>query len=161
VGSSVAAGAAVALTVYGLRRAFRRRPEVDEQALLMRGYLDEIVDDAAYRVATGEDTDDAISDAFASRPPLIVMDSHSREARPGVMTELFSSVLTTALGFGIKIGMDMLAQRLTGEPEVIQAVQSARDDERQRALTPVPPPAVPPPVTHDGMPVVSAPPPRV
>lgn len=138
--AGVAAGFGIlAGLLYGLAR--REPPaEPDAHSLWMGAYLKDLVDDAAHRVRRGADADAALRRALRQRAPVVVIEeppSATREARSS-LGSAFDLVLKTAMGFGVKLAMDRLAHQLTGEEEVVSAVQHASEPEPDVSLA-IPP----------------------
>lgn len=120
----VAAGVGV---LAGLVSGYLARPEPEETSehdLWMSAYLDDVVEESGFRVQGGEDAETALKKVLRKRAPVVVLESDepAKEARSTV-----GLVLNTALGFGVKLALDQLAQRLTDEETITQAVKHAHD----------------------------------
>lgn len=141
----LAAGVAAGVGVLaGLVTGLMGREEPEEPSdydLWMGAYLDDLVDDAGYRVQRGEDSDVALRKALRSRAPLIVLEPEEEPVKERAGS-IFSVLVNTALGFGVKFALDQMAQELTGEDEIVEAVKGAKDEP---SVPPASPPAPPPP----------------
>ncbi len=131
VGAAVAAGAAVGLLSGLLGRALRR--EEDEQEGVMRLLTHSLLDEAARRAARGEDPKRALERVARRRAP-VVQYTPAPPASPGAVRQSFDLALKSALGFGVKAGMDLLTKQLTGKPEVIQAAKEAAENPPRHQL---------------------------
>ena len=135
-GGALAAGASVGL-LLGLWARARRRPEADGTVQIAQAYFDDSLDDAAYRVRGGLSGDEAVRAMLRDRGPVVLYrPSPPAEAVRGPIRESVDLAIKTALGFGVKMGLDLLAKKLTGQREVFDAVQDADAH---------PPPPAPPP----------------
>ncbi len=121
--AAVAGGVVLLRVLIALAR--RDGPEEDRQALWTRAQLDDLVEAAAYRVQRGEDADEALRRALRSRAPVIVVEEGPMEATRSAVGSTVRLVLNSALGFGLKYALDVFAQRVTGEPEIIEAATDA------------------------------------
>ena len=122
-GLSLASGLVGGL-LTGARARSKRRPEMDERTEVLRLYIAHMLDEAAARVARGNGTDEAIERTLKRRPPLITYEPPPPPRR-STLGETFDMAVKTALGFGIKMALDQLAQRLTDEDEITEAVKEA------------------------------------
>lgn len=127
VGVTVAAAAAVPLLI-GLAR--RSRPEPDRQAQWWEAYINDFMDDAAFRVQRGVDSGSALHQALRRRAPVIYVEQ-APPKRPSAVkasaTSGLSTIVNTALGFALKFALDRLTQELTGRAELFQAVDDATE----------------------------------
>ena len=121
------AGGLVLGLLTGFRARAKRRPEMDEREEVLRTYAAFLLDDAAYKVAGGEQADPAVRKALSKRPPLVYYEPPPPPKRSSV-GETLDVAVKTALGFGIKFGLDRLAQKYTHEDELFSAVKEAADD---------------------------------
>jgi ElaB/YqjD/DUF883 family membrane-anchored ribosome-binding protein len=139
VAAGVAAGVGVlAGLVTGLMG--REAPEEpSEYDLWMRAYLSDLVDESAYRVQRGEDSDSALRSAMRRRAPVIVLEREEEPVRAR-SSSAASILFKTALGFGIKFALDQVSQQLTDEDEFFEAM----DESAHEASAAPPPPAVTP-----------------
>jgi ElaB/YqjD/DUF883 family membrane-anchored ribosome-binding protein len=128
VGIAAASGAAVGLLVGALRRALSRPEEESEEALTIRLLVTSLLDDAAERVARGEDANGALRRAASRHAPTIYYAPNTGHTAKGTLRETFDLALKSALGFGVKAGMDLLTKRLTGTPEVFTAAKEASEN---------------------------------
>jgi ElaB/YqjD/DUF883 family membrane-anchored ribosome-binding protein len=142
VAAGVAAGVGVlAGLVTGLMG--REAPEEpSDHDLWMGAYLDDLVDDAGYRVQGGEDAGVALRKALRSRAPVIVLEPEEEPVKERA-SSIFSLVLNTALGFGVKFALDQMAQELTGEDEIVTAMEHAHDEPPASSGAPAPPAVTP------------------
>ena len=105
----------------------RKHDERDERTEVLRVYAARLLDDAAERVARGTDAESAVDQAIDKRPPLIYYAPPERGPR-STLAETFDVGIKTALGFAIKMGLDRLAQQITGEDELFEAVEKVEQD---------------------------------
>ena len=120
----VAAGVGL---LAGLVTGLMGREEPDEPGehdLLMSAYFNDLLDDAGSHVRGGDESETALRKALRHRAPLIVLEA-PEEATKKRAASMFGAVLNTALGFGVKLAMDRLAQELTGEDEIVDALNEA------------------------------------
>jgi hypothetical protein len=125
VGAAVVAGAAIGALTGVLGRAFRR--DEDEQEGVMRLLTQSVLDEAARRAALGEDPARALERVARRRAP-VVQYTPAGPTAPGPIRQSFDLAIKSALGFGVKAGMDALTKQLTGKPEVIQATKEASEN---------------------------------
>lgn len=115
---------ALAVVIVGLLR--RERPEVDRRDQWWDAYLDNFLNDAAYRVQAGAPPEIALHQALRERAPVIVVEAEPPR-RPSAVRQGASStvatLLNTVFGFGLKLAMDRLTQELTGHDEISKAVE--------------------------------------
>ena len=142
----LAAGVAVGVgALAGMALGFARRdtPEPpSDYELWMSAYLKDVVDEAGARVSGGADADAALRRTLRHRAPVVVLEPEPEPVKEKAGS-IASLVLNTALGFGVKFALDRLAHDLTGEDEIVEAVQDADDpDAAERAPMP-PPEAIP------------------
>ncbi len=124
-----AAGGAVVGVLAGLVSRWRREEASDEEQTL-RLFTTAMMDDAAEFAAHGDDLKQALRKAARRHAPTIYLaapGSAGTQAR-GAIREGFDLALKSAMGFGVKMAMDMLSKRLTGTPEVFTATQEASDN---------------------------------
>lgn len=122
--AGIAAGAGV---VAGLVTGLMGREAPEEPSdydLWMSAYLDDLVDDAGYRVQRGEDSGVALRKALRSRAPVVVLEPEEAPVKERA-SSIFSVLLNTALGFGVKFALDQMAHELTGEDEIVEAMEKA------------------------------------
>lgn len=113
---------ATAGILLGLRaRAKRRRRQPDAGFEFVQARLATFLEEAAARVANGRSAEDALNDLFRT-VPVVYADRHlsadALEPQPGLAKTLMKS----AFGFGLKAGLDLLTQRLTGHEETFAAL---------------------------------------
>lgn len=119
LGAALAAGALVGLVT---RLAGRKAPEESPlYEAFRRAQAQDLLDDAALRVARGEDTERALTRALRSRAPVVYVETERREPPPETTTLDF--LLKTALGFGTKTALDMMTRRFVGEPEFFKGME--------------------------------------
>ena len=138
--AGVAAGVGMlAGIVTGLMK--REAPEPpSERDLWMSAYLNDLLDESAHRVQRGEDSDAALRRSLRRRAPVVVLEADE----PPVVkrqSSLGGLLLKTALGFGVKFALDQVAQQVTSESELFEAMESEATSERG---TSPPPPTVTP-----------------
>jgi ElaB/YqjD/DUF883 family membrane-anchored ribosome-binding protein len=138
--AGVAAGVGMlAGLVTGLMK--REAPEPpSERDLWMSAYLNDLLDESAHRVQRGEDSDAALRHSLRRRAPVVVLEA---EEQPVIRKQstVGRVLLNTALGFGVKFALDQLAQQVTGEEELFEAMESEATSE---PVSSPPPPAVTP-----------------
>ncbi len=117
----VAAGVGMVAGLVGGLLGRDEPEEPSERDIWMSAYLDDLVDEAGFRVAGGEDAETALSKALRGRAPVIVLEDEPRHSTSTTLNVL----MNTALGFGAKFALDRIAQRLTDEDEIIEAMQDA------------------------------------
>ena len=125
-GLCLAGGLALGL-LWGLRKRARYRPERPEHDEFLRRYTASFIEAAAKRVARGEDVEAAIEKTLRRRPPLIHY-APEAPARPGALAGGWDVAVKTAMGFGVKTGLDLLARRFTGKDELFSAVHEAAEE---------------------------------
>ena len=130
----LAVGVAAGLGVLaGLVSGYLARPEPEEENdhdLWMSAYLDDVVEEGGFRVQGGEDAETALKKVLRKRAPVVVLEAESPAAKEARST--VGLVLNTALGFGVKLALDQLAQRLTDEETITQAVKHADEPDYGR-----------------------------
>lgn len=117
----VAAGAGL---LAGVMWGMWVRPEPEEESdhdLWMSAYLDDVVEESGFRVQGGEDADTALRKVLRKRAPVVVLEPEPSPVKQARGT--LSLILNTALGFGVKLALDQVAQQLTGDPEIVDALQ--------------------------------------
>jgi hypothetical protein len=112
VGGALVAGLAVGLIFGGSNRRSKDPASLKgaHQALVER-YLDALIREARYLVAKGAEPGEAMRTALKDRVPLIVYESDQSE-RPGILAQTFDMIIKTALGFGVKIGLDYITSNM-------------------------------------------------
>ncbi|MGB3541812.1 hypothetical protein [Rubrivirga sp.] len=123
---TVAAGVgALVGSLFGIRARRKRvaaRPEDDID--FIRARLAHVLEDAAERVAEGEDPETSIRGSMETMP-VIYGDSSTAPKTP--REQAFEVALTTAVGFLVKKGADMMVQRLTPHDSAIDALTDDED----------------------------------
>lgn len=138
----LAAGVAAGVGLLaGVLSSLRSRPEPEEPSdytLWMNAYLDDLIEEGGFRVQRGDDSETALRKALRSRAPVIVLEGEAspKEQASGTV----SLLLNTALGFGVKLALDRMAQRLTGEEEIVDAVTEPDGVEPRVVSRPAPGP---------------------
>lgn len=125
-GLSLAGGLLLGLLSGGRARA-RRRPAVDEKMEILRLYNTLLIDDAAKRVARGEDPEQAVEKTLRRHPP-IVYHAPPEPTPRSTLSETFDIAVKTAMGFGVKTALDRLAERFTHEDELFAAAKAVKDN---------------------------------
>lgn len=140
----VAAGVGL---LAGVVSGLLARPEPaspSDHDLWMTAYLEDVVEEGGFRVRGGEDAETALRKVLRKRAPVVVL-----EAEPTPVAQARGTVsilLNTALGFGVKLALDQVAQRLSGEDEIVEAM-GHEPEPRPVAVPPVDaPPVDAPPV---------------
>lgn len=124
VAAGVAAGIGLlAGIVTGLVK--REAPEEpDLHDLWMGAYLSDLVDESAYRVQRGEESETALRHALRRRAPVVVLESEEEPVKQKA-SSVSKVLLNTALGFGVKFALDRMAQELTNDDEIFEAMEHA------------------------------------
>ncbi|MEM6327793.1 MAG: hypothetical protein AAF791_11805 [Bacteroidota bacterium] len=128
VGLALATGALLGLT-WGLRARAKKRPGADLAGDVLRFHTAKVMELAARRVARGADVTAAIEEEVRRQPVVLVPpDEAIAEAQAASTTrQMVDTALKTAIGIGVKTGMDQLTKRLTGHEETFEALQDAAD----------------------------------
>lgn len=141
----VAGAAAGVGLLVGVLSGLRARPpaeEPSERDLWMSAYLDDLVEEAGFRVRDGDDSSAALRKALRRRAPVVVLEAEptpQAQARGTV-----SMLLNTAVGFGVKLALDRIAQQLTGGGEIVQAMEeSAAPEPSEPPVYPTVEPSIP------------------
>lgn len=119
----VAAGVGL---LAGVVTGLAARPEPagpSDHDLWMSAYLEDLVEEGGFRVRGGEDAETALRKVLRKRAPVVVL-----EAEPTPKAQVGGTVgmlLNTALGFGVKLALDRIAHQLTGDEEIVQAMDHA------------------------------------
>lgn len=122
VGVAVGGAALAGLLLTLLRRETPASPAPRDE--FWRHYMDDLIDAAAFRVQRGEDTDTALQKALRQRAPVVYVENEVDPKAPStVLRSTFDLLFKTALGFGTKFALDRMAQALTGEEEIVEAVK--------------------------------------
>lgn len=114
VGGALVAGLAVGLLFGGSSKpkgASARRQALVEQ------YIDAIAEETRYAARRGKDAGDAISKALRSHTPLVVYEPQAVPSH-GFLRQTFELLLTTALGYAVKMGVDYLTQNFQVEERI-------------------------------------------
>lgn len=111
VGGALVAGLVVGLIFGGSKRSKDPASLKDAHRALVERYLDILIRETRYRVAQGAEPGEAVRAALKDRVPLIVYES-DQEKRPGVLSQTFDMIVKTALGFGVKLGLDYITSNL-------------------------------------------------
>ncbi len=123
LGLALASGAMLGL-LWGLRRRSKRLPDPDDSADVIRFHVAHMLDSAAHRVARGELADDALASEARKRPVIYVPreDDTRTPSAPGSSKQAFDVAMKTAVGIGVKTGLDVLTKRFTPHEEVFEAL---------------------------------------
>ena len=127
LGVAGAVGAAVGL-LLGLRARAKRRPDADDEIDFVRARLAVALDDAAERVARGEDVDEALRRSMDAVPALYGDASQLRPRPRSTRRQALDVAVTTAIGFGTKVLLDQITKRYTPHEETLSALADAADD---------------------------------
>lgn len=124
VAAGVAAGVGLlAGVVTGLmKREAPEEPSLHDQ--WMGAYLRDLVDESAYRVQRGEASEKALRHALRRRAPVVVLEPEEAPVKRKA-SSAGSILLNTALGFGVKFALDRMAQELTDDDEIFEAMEHA------------------------------------
>ena len=126
---SLAIAGAIGATVgilLGVWSRSRRRPEPDDGVEFVRARLTTLLDEAAWKVANGVPTDHALKHTFKT-VPAVYSDRQPVSTPARDHDSVGGLVVKTALGFGLKTGLDLLTKRLTNEDETFEALADAVD----------------------------------
>ncbi len=110
VGGALVAGLAVGLLFGGRKRVKNGLDLSSSHRALLDRYLDALVDEARHRVGRGQEMGEAVRDALAERAPLIIYDAGPATEEGSVTRRFFDLVLKSAIGFGIKFGLDYVGR---------------------------------------------------
>lgn len=121
--AALGAGVAAGLLVGLVTKLAGRKPaqEVSLYEAFQRAYARDLLDDAAVRVARGDDTDRALSAALRRRAPVVYVEAETPPHIPE--TGAFDFLIKSAIGFGTKTALDLLTRRFIGEDEFFQGVE--------------------------------------
>lgn len=114
VGGMLVAGLAVGLLFGGRRRPTAltaRRRELVER------YIEALAAETRYRVARGDDADEAVRGALKEQAPLIVYETPEDERprrRQSVPRQAVDILFKTLLGMTVKVGIDAVTGRFGG-----------------------------------------------
>lgn len=122
----VGTGALLGL-LLGLRARAKRRPVTDDEIDFVRARLAVSVEDAARRVARGQDTEDALRSSMRTMPVIYHESAGAAEQAQRSTSGVIDVVVKSALGFAAKAAADQLTQRLTGHEETFAAMADAAD----------------------------------
>ena len=123
IAGAIGATAGVLLGLWSRRR---RRPEPDDGVEFVRARLATLLDEAAWKVANGVPTDDALRHTFKT-VPAVYSDRQPVSTPTREHDSVGGLLLKTALGFGLKTGLDLLTQRLTDQDETFEAIADAAE----------------------------------
>ena len=120
---AAAAGAGVFVgVVLGLWARARRRPDPEDEVGFVRVRLDVALEEAAHRVARGEDTEAALRHAMEPMP-VAYGDTGAGVGRGHSSSrQALDVALQTAVGFGVKAVIDVLVRRYTDHDGTIDAL---------------------------------------
>ena len=129
LGLALASGATVGL-LLGIISRVRRAPDPDLASDVIRVHTAAILESAADRVARGASLEDALAEEARKRPVVFVPTDEEPAVQQAASTsrQMVDVALKTAVGIGIKTGLDQLTQRLTGHEEVFEALEDAADE---------------------------------
>lgn len=119
------AAAGLVVGVLSGLAARRHHEEASDEEQTIRLLTTALLDDAATHVARGDDTQTALRRAARRHAPTVYY-APQPEVR-GTIRETFDLAVKSAIGFGVKMALDMLSERLTGTPEVFTAAEEAAD----------------------------------
>lgn len=123
IAGAIGASVGVLLGVWARRR---RRPEPDDGVEFVRARLSTLLDEAAWKVARGVPTEDAMRHTFKTVPA--VYSDRQPISTPHEHTTVGGIVGKAALGFALKTGLDLMTKRLTGHEETFEALSDAPAD---------------------------------
>ena len=120
LGLAGAMGAAVGI-LLGIRSRRKRRPQPDDGVEFIRARLATVLDEAAWKVARGAEPEEALRRTLKT-VPAIYSERHPVSASPETQATVGDMLVKSALGFGLKMGLDMLTKRLTDHEETFEAL---------------------------------------
>lgn len=123
---AVGSGALLGLLI-GLRSRAKRRPVQDDDIDFVRARLAFSVEDAARRVARGDETEHALRASMRTMPVIYGEASGPAEQARRSTNGVIDVVIKSALGFAAKAAADQLTQKLTGHEETFAAVADAAE----------------------------------
>lgn len=124
--AAAAAGALVGL-LAGLRARSKGRPAPEDHVDFVRARLSVALDDAAHRVARGEEVEAALRGSMATMPVVYGDAAGGAEQARSSAREAVDVAVKSAIGFGAKSLMDLVIQRYTGHEETFSALSDAAD----------------------------------
>ncbi|OZC02684.1 hypothetical protein [Rubricoccus marinus] len=126
---AIASGATLGL-LWGLRRRSKRLPSRDERTDVVQYHVAALLDAAALRVARGASADEALQAEVRKRPVVFVPreDETTLAGQPGAKKQAFDVAMKTAVGIGVKTGLDLLTKRFTNHEEVFEALADEASD---------------------------------
>ena len=129
LGLAAAGGATLGL-LWGLGKRARRMPDPDLASDVIRVHTAALLESAAKRVSRGASLDDALAEEARRRPVVFVPADEQPVAKQAASStrQVVDTALKTAVGIGVKTGLDQLTQRLTGHEEVFNALEDAAED---------------------------------
>lgn len=129
LGFALASGATLGL-LWGIGKRARRRPGPDHAAEIIRFHTARMLESAATRVARGASVDDAIHEEVRRHPVVFVPADEEPVVKQAASStrQIVDTALKTAVGIGVKTGLDQLTKRLTGHEETFEAIKDASDD---------------------------------
>lgn len=129
LGLALGAGATLGL-LWGFGKRARRRPVPDHAADIIRLHTARMFHSASQRVARGMTVDEALEHEVRDRPVVFIPADEEPAIKQAVSTtrQMVDTALKTAIGIGVKTGMDHLTKRLTGHEETFEALKDAADD---------------------------------
>lgn len=130
---AVAFGGAAAVglligALFGLRsRAKRRVDPPEEHILFIKARMAAAIDEAAHRVAGGDSVDEAMKRSMKTMPAVF---GDSKPPTTGNSKQTLTDVaLTTAMGFAVKMALDLATKRFTDSDETFEALAEAAEDD--------------------------------
>ena len=124
VAAGVGTGVLLGL-LLGLRARAKRRPPSDDEIDFVRARIALALEDAARRVAKGDETEDALKGSMDTVPLMYGDASTVPPKLHSTRRQVFDVVATSVAGFAAKTALDMITQRLTGHEETFAAVADA------------------------------------
>ncbi|WP_420457397.1 hypothetical protein [Rubrivirga sp.] len=121
VAGAAGAGAFVGM-LLGLWARAKRRPDPEDTVGFVRARLDVALEEAAHRVARGEDTEAALRRSMEPMPVAYGDTGAGAERERSSSRQAFDIALQTAVGFGVKAAMDVVVRRYTGHDGTIDAL---------------------------------------
>ena len=115
--------------LLGLRARAKRRPKADDEIDFVRARLALALEDAAQRVAKGTEMEEALRRAMNTVPMMYGDPSTLQPRARSTREQALDVLVTSAVGFAAKTGLDLLTKRFTGHEETFAAVADAASED--------------------------------
>ena len=121
VGAAAGAGLLIG-SLFGLRARAKRRPASDLEVGFIRARMHLALEEAAHRVADGEDPEGALRASMKGVPAAYGDSGAGRTRGDSSTVKAFDVALQTAVGFGVKALLDIGIRRFTGHDGTLDAL---------------------------------------